>query len=93
MIDSQPAHHASGTLATKSASSASPQMYTGSLRTRSSQTPAGNENSTNGTTSIAVSTPICVGVACSSTAAVSGSASIVTCAPNELMKIDVQRRR
>ena len=68
-------------------------MYTGSLRTRSSHTPAGSENSTKGTISIAVSTPICVGVACSSTAAVSGSASIVTWPPKELMRIEVHRRR
>jgi len=42
---------------------------------------------------MAVSKPICVGPACSSTAAVSGSANIVTWPPNELMTIDVQRRR
>ena len=77
-IASQPSHHAIGTLATASACSSSPAMYTGSLRTRSSHTPAGNENSANGTTSIAVRMPICVGVACSSTAAVSGNASSVT---------------
>ena len=40
-----------------------------------------------------VSRPICVGLACSSSTAVSGSASIVTCPPNELIRIDVHRRR
>ncbi len=60
---------------------------------RSSQTPAGSENSTNGRISTALSKPICVGLACRSTAAVSGSASIVTWPPNELMRIDVHRRR
>jgi hypothetical protein len=47
------------------------------LRTRSSQTPAGSDNSTNGNNSMLVSTPIWDGVACSSTAAVSGKASMV----------------
>ena len=71
----------------------SPTTYTGSFFTRSSQTPVGSENSTKGAISIAVSRPICVGLACSSTAAVRGSASIVTWPPSELMTIDVQRRR
>jgi hypothetical protein len=90
---SQSSHHAKVTLATTSDSVVSPATYTGSLRTRSSSTPPGSENSTKGTISIAVSRPICVGLACSSTAAVSGSASIVTCPPSELMRIDVHRRR
>jgi hypothetical protein len=63
------------------------------LRTRSSQTPEGSESSTKGRISIAVSRPICVGVACSSTAAVSGSASIVIWPPKELIRIEVHRRR
>jgi len=77
-IDSQPNHHATGTVATANAIDNSPTTYTGSFRTRSSHTPVGSENSTNGTISIAVSRPICVGAACISTAAVSGSASRVT---------------
>ena len=47
----------------------------------------------NGINAVAVSSPICVGVACSSTAAVSGSASIDTCAPKLLMTMDSQSRR
>ena len=90
---SQPIHHASGTLATTRASVASPTMYTGSLRTRSSHTPEGSENSTKGTISIAVSRPICVGEACSSSAAVSGSASRVTWPPKELIRIELHKRR
>ena len=43
--------------------------------------------------SAAVNKPICVGVACSSTAAVSGSASIMTWLPNELVRIELHRRR
>ena len=93
VIDSQPSHHASGTLATVNAMMVSPATYTGSLRTRSSQTPLGSENSTKGATSMAVSRPICIGVACSSTAAVSGSASSVTWPPKLLIRIEVQSRR
>src|SRR5574337_1124364 len=63
------------------------------LRTRSSQTPLGSENSTNGRISIVVSHPIWVGDACSSTAPVSGKASSVIWPPNELITIDVKRRR
>ena len=92
-IDSQPSHQASGMLATISASIDSPATYTGSLRTRSSHTPDGSENSTKGAISIALSRPICVGVACSSTAAVSGSASIVTWPPKELIRIELHSRR
>ncbi len=40
-IDSQPSHHASGTLATARPIEISPTTYTGSLRTRSSHTPDG----------------------------------------------------
>ena len=58
--------------------SASPVRYTGSLRTRSNQTPEGRERTTNGVSSAAVSRPISVGEACKSTAAVSGSASNMT---------------
>jgi hypothetical protein len=42
---------------------------------------------------MAVSRPICVGVACSSTAAVSGSASIITWLPKELVRMELHRRR
>jgi len=63
------------------------------LRTRSSQTPAGSDSSTKGSNSIAVSQPIWVGVAFSSTAAVSGMASMVTCPPRELIRMDVHSRR
>ena len=93
VMDSWCIHHASGMLAAPSASVISPAMYTGSLRTRSSHTPDGSENSTKGSSSMVVSAPICVGVACSSTAAVSGSASIMICAPNELVSTEVHRRR
>src|SRR5882672_6649613 len=86
-------HHASGTLAAAAAMNSSPATTTGSLRTRSSHTPAGRDSSTNGTTSMKVNTPICVGVACNNTAAVNGSASIVTWPPNELIRIDSHRRR
>ncbi len=71
----------------------SPTMYTGSLRTRSSHTPTGSENRANGTSSAAVRMPICVGEACSSTAADSGSASRVTCPPKDEMRIEVHNRR
>lgn len=40
-----------------------------------------------------VSAPICVGEACSVTAAVSGSASTMICAPNELVSTDNHRGR
>jgi hypothetical protein len=62
------------------------------LRTRSSHTPAGSDSSRKGDSSIAVSVPICVGVAFSSTAAVSGSASSITCPPKELVRIDSHSR-
>ena len=68
-------------------------MTIGSLRTRSSSTPACSDTSANGSVSSATSTPICIGVACSSTAAVSGSARLVICAPNAVIVIDVHRRR
>ena len=90
-IDSHPSHQASGTVATVTAIDSSPTTYTGNLRTRSSHTPVGSENSTNGTISAAVSTPICVGEACSSTAADSGSASSVTWPPNEEMRIEIHK--
>ena len=45
-IDSQPSHQAIGTVATVSAIDSSPTTYTGSFRTRSSQTPLGSESST-----------------------------------------------
>src|SRR5271163_2982733 len=47
-IDSRPNHHATGTVATASEIDSSPTTYTGNLRTRSSHTPVGSENSTNG---------------------------------------------
>ena len=90
---SQPSHHASGTVSSASAIVSSPATYTGSLRTRSSHTPAGSENSAKGSNSAAVSRPIWVGVACSSKAAVSGSASSVTWPPTELIRIDAHSRR
>ena len=71
----------------------SPKMYTGNLRTRSSQTPTGKENRTKGKVSVKTKVPICVGVARSSTAAVSGTASNVTWPPKELIRMDVHRRR
>jgi hypothetical protein len=92
-IDSQPSHQATGTVVTPTAIDSSPMMYTGNFRTRSSHTPVGSENNTNGMTSIAVNWPICVGAACISTAAVSGSASRVTCPPKEEIRIDVHSRR
>ena len=71
----------------------SPTTYTGNFRTRSSHTPAGKENRTKGTISIAVNKPIWVGAARINTAAVSGIASSVTWPPNADIKIDVHRRR
>ena len=88
-----PSHHISGTVSTAMASTNSPPMTTGSLRTRSSHTPAGSENNANGSTSAAVSRPICIGDACSSNAAVSGNANKVTWPPSELISTDSQRRR
>src|SRR3981189_2389879 len=52
--DSQPNHQAAGAGATANAIDSAPTPYTGNLRTRSSQTPVGKENSANGTSSIAV---------------------------------------
>ena len=92
-FDNQPSHQPTGTLATTTASAVSPITQTGSLRTRSSQTPEGSENSTKGSTSIAVKRPICVGLACIRMAAASGSASIVTCPPSKLIRIEVHSRR
>src|SRR3984957_11417137 len=93
VIDKAPSHQAIGTDATVQATLISPTTYTGNLRTRSSHTPVGNEKKMNGAVSIAVRKPICVGEARSSTAAVSGNASSVTCPPNEEMKIEVHSRR
>jgi hypothetical protein len=84
-------HHATGTLMT-----AKPDGFactTGSLRMRSSQTPVGSDSNTNGSVSIIVSMPIWLALALSMTAAVSGNASMVICAPNELISIDVHKRR
>ena len=92
-IDSHPIHQAKGTDATVTEIDISPTMYTGNFRTRSSHTPVGNENSAKGTISAAVSWPICVGEACSSTAADSGSASSVTWPPKEEMRMEVHKRR
>ncbi len=60
-------------------------MTMGRRRTRSISTPACRLTSANGSVSSATSTPICIGVACSSTAAVSGSARFVICAPNDVI--------
>ena len=81
--------------ATGIASSATPRPMSatitiGSLRTRSISTPACRLTSANGSVSSATSTPICHGVACSSTAAVSGSARFVICAPNDVIVDDSQ---
>jgi hypothetical protein len=92
-IDSRSKRQASGTVATATAIDSSPTIYTGSLRNRSSHTPTGSENSTNGSSSMAVSAPIWVGDACSSTAAVNGSASIVTWPPKEEISIEIHKRR
>ena len=88
-----PSHQASGIEASAKATTVSPATYTGSLRTRSSHTPEGSEKSMKGMSAMAVISPICVGVACKSTAAVKGTASIETCAPNELIRIEVHSRR
>jgi hypothetical protein len=77
-MESQPSHQLKGTVATVTATEISPTTYTGSLRTRSNQTPTGSENMMKGAISMAVSKPICVGDACSNTAAASGNASSVT---------------
>ena len=90
---SQPIHQARGTVARISPIIDSPTTYTGSLRTRSSQTPPGSEKRTNGAISIAVSKPIWVGLAFNNTAAVKGSASMVICAPKALVRMEVHSRR
>ena len=81
-----------GTVAKASPSKISPPTYTGSLRTRSSQTPAGSEKSRKGNNAAKVRKPICVGVACKSTAAVRGKASMLICPPRLLSKVDVHKR-
>ena len=92
-MPSQPIHQATGTLMAQNATKDSPTTYTGSLRTRSSQTPEGRLKIRNGLSSMAVSSPICVGVAFSSTAAVSGSASIITWLPKLLVRMLPHKRR
>ena len=93
LIDNPPSHQASGTEATATEMDSSPSTYTGSLRTRSSQTPEGSENSAKGTISAADRKPICVGDACSNTAADNGSASSVTWPPNEEIRMEIHNRR
>ena len=73
--------------------STSAAMMIGSLRTRSSSTPACSDTSANGSVSSATRMPICSGVACSSSAAVSGSARLVICAPNDVIVSDSHSRR
>ena len=68
-------------------------MTIGNLRTRSSSTPACKDTSANGSVSSATRMPICNGVACKSSAAVSGSARLVICAPNAVTVSDVQSVR
>ena len=68
-------------------------MTIGSLRTRSSSTPACSDTSANGSVSSATRMPICSGVACSSSAAVNGSARLVICAPNDVIVSDSHSRR
>src|SRR5258708_4051175 len=92
-LESHPSHQAIGTVATPRAIDNSPKIYTGSFLTRSNTTPVGNENSAKGMISIAVKSPICVGAACMSTAAVNGMASRVTWPPNEEISIEVQSLR
>ena len=87
-IDSTPPYAAAGI-----ASSASPRpqlaaITIGSLRTRSISTPACRLTSANGSVSSATRMPICIGVADSITAAVSGSARLVICAPKAVIVID-----
>ena len=57
----------------------------GSLRTRSSSTPACRLTSAKGSVSSATRIPICIGVALSSNAAVSGNARLVICAPKDVI--------
>ncbi len=71
----------------------SEKMTIGSLRTRSSSTPACSDTSANGSVSRATRMPICNGVACSSSAAVSGSARLVICAPNAVTVSEIQSFR
>ena len=92
-IDKKPSPQATGTDTRTSAMIASPATYTGNFRTRSSQTPEGSDSNTNGRISIAVSKPICDGVAASNTAAVNGKASIVIWLPSELMSMEIHSRR
>ncbi len=71
----------------------SPAMYSGSLRIRSMSTPPGKDNKTKGAISMAVSSPICVGVASSKKTAVRGSASMVIWPPKLLNKMENHIRR
>ena len=92
-IDSTPRHAQSGIASSATPRLTSDAMTIGSLRTRSSITPACSETSANGSVSSATRMPICSGVACSSSAAVSGSARFVICAPNDVIVSDSHSRR
>ena len=64
-----------------------------SFEPRSIHTPANNPSSPNGSTSSATSTPICQGLACSSSAAVSGKARLVICDPKVVIVNDPHNLR
>src|SRR5487761_2487317 len=78
---SQPPHAQTGTVSNASPRPASAQMMMGSFGSRSTITPANSPNSVNGSASSATSTPISNGEACRTSAAVSGSASVVIWEP------------
>ena len=92
-IDSTPNHAVSGIASSAMPRPTSAAMMTGSLRTRSSSTPACRLTSANGSVSSATRMPICIGVALSNSAAVNGSARLVICAPNDVMVSDTQSLR
>ena len=71
----------------------SEKITIGSLRTRSSSTPACSDTSANGSVSSATRMPICSGVACSSKAAASGSARLVIWAPNDVIVSEIHSLR
>jgi hypothetical protein len=92
-IDSHPVNAAIGISASATPRPTSAAMMIGSFRQRSSRTPACSDTSANGSVSSATSTPICIGVADSISAAVSGNARLVICAPNDEIVSDPHIRR
>ena len=72
---------ASGMISSRAARPRSAAIITGRRRTRSTHTPAKSPTSRIGADPAAASSPICQGVASRVSAAISGTASAVTCEP------------